>query len=481
VQVQQYSAVAPPQQAQDAYTVQLQAQQAQQAQYNQQAAQYGAAQAAGQVPTGAGQTQQFVAAGAPQGHPDPSGQGGRMTRQRQRLPNAVAYNPAGGVADPNTQHMAALNAVTMGGPPVMHHTMAPPMGAMTMQPGAVQQQPAHNPNPGSAHVPRMTAQQQQQVQQAQQQQVQVQLQVQPPVVGVPQQQLLQGGQPVMALTAPGGDVPSTDPNYICPVCHDAFGDEQSLSRHAARSHARDNPQRAEPLQCSQCTATLANPQNLRRHIAVCHSGERTGPLRRGTSSGVAKAANPNRKPKTAKVFVCALCPTGTTFRWKGNLKRHHQLIHLQAKPYKCDVCNEAFGTKSNREVHMIVHQTDKGEMQAARGAAAAAAAGGVVQNAAAAPGGQAMGAGPGMAVPPLGVAAGMGGMPGTGMGSVMGPPVNGLGGGHPGQPQGVGVNVGVPIGMAGMAPMGMGAIPQQVQQVHQPLGDQEAHGIKYER
>lgn len=40
------------------------------------------------------------------------------------------------------------------------------------------------------------------------------------------------------------------------VCHDAFGDEQSLSRHAARSHARDNPQRGEPLQCPHCVQTL---------------------------------------------------------------------------------------------------------------------------------------------------------------------------------------------------------------------------------
>jgi hypothetical protein len=50
------------------------------------------------------------------------------------------------------------------------------------------------------------------------------------------------------------------------------------------------------------------------------------------------------------------------------LKRHHQLIHLQAKPYKCDVCNESFGTKSNREVHMIVHLPEKRDLAGSRGA-----------------------------------------------------------------------------------------------------------------
>jgi Zinc finger, C2H2 type len=97
------------------------------------------------------------------------------------------------------------------------------------------------------------------------------------------------------------------------------------------------------------------------------SGDRTGPLRRG-STAINKTATPSRKPKTAKVFVCPHCPTGTTFRWKGNLKRHHQLIHLQAKPYKCDICNESFGTKSNREVHMIVHLPEKRDLAGSRGA-----------------------------------------------------------------------------------------------------------------
>jgi uncharacterized C2H2 Zn-finger protein len=144
---------------------------------------------------------------------------------------------------------------------------------------------------------------------------------------------------------------STEPSHSCPVCHDAFGDEQSLARHAARSHARENPQRGEPLQCAQCPATLANSQNLRRHVAVCHSGDRSTPTRKGATgaaaSGVVKTPSSSRKPKNAKVFICPHCPNGTTFRWKGNLKRHHQLIHLQAKPYKCEVCNESFGTKGS--------------------------------------------------------------------------------------------------------------------------------------
>lgn len=158
------------------------------------------------------------------------------------------------------------------------------------------------------------------------------------------------------------ELPSADPNHICPVCRDAFGDEQSLSRHAARSHARDNPQRGEPLQCpvADCTQTLANNQNLRRHIAVRHSGERTRQVApKLAGSAVTKpGASPGeeRKPKSAKVFVCSLCPNGATFRWKGNLKRHHQLVHLQVKNFKCMLCSEMFGTKSNREVHMIVHQ-----------------------------------------------------------------------------------------------------------------------------
>jgi hypothetical protein len=155
-----------------------------------------------------------------------------------------------------------------------------------------------------------------------------------------------------------------------------------------------------------------------------------------------------------------VCPVpDTTFRWKGNLKRHHQLIHLQQKPYKCDVCSESFGTKSNREVHMIVHQTEKRDLNAARGAAAAAAAGGV------------QGPGPQQvmqAAPPPG-------MGGGAMGGVM------VGGGTMGAPhsaQGQGV---VSLGIGNIGGMGMAPLPGQPPQVHQQLGDQGGHGIKYER
>lgn len=77
------------------------------------------------------------------------------------------------------------------------------------------------------------------------------------------------------------------------------------------------------------TLLQANPQNLRRHIAVCHTGAAAGQphqvsRRHSTGGAVGKPGTSpgNKRPKSAKVFVCALCPAGTTFRWKGNLKRY---------------------------------------------------------------------------------------------------------------------------------------------------------------
>ena len=193
----------------------------------------------------------------------------------------------------------------------------------------------------------------------------------------------------------GGDVrPITPSAFIhgtiekrvaCESCGLLFGDVGSLKRHAARSHRNANGK--GPVYCPQCNASLKNEQNLRRHIAVCHSGDQEnqcdkcnasfssrGSLRihqqqvhnvptgskggRGTRGGRGggrggRVSGISKSSKSDKSYVCDICTD--TFKWKGNLKRHRELRHLHLRPFHCQICKASFGTKSNMRVHLITH------------------------------------------------------------------------------------------------------------------------------
>lgn len=211
-----------------------------------------------------------------------------------------------------------------------------------------------------------------------------------------------------ATTRTGPDGRSIPPNatfvhgtvekrVACESCGLLFGDLGSLKRHAARAHRAATGK--GPVSCSQCNASLKNDQNLRRHVAVCHSGEQEnrcdmcsasfssrGSLRihqqqvhaapsasaksvRGRGRGGAAArggrmraeGGVSKGAKSDKSYVCDMCTD--TFKWKGNLKRHRELRHLQLRPFICRICNASFGTKSNMRVHLITHNNGAQQQQ----------------------------------------------------------------------------------------------------------------------
>jgi len=190
-----------------------------------------------------------------------------------------------------------------------------------------------------------------------------------------------GGMPNAPDIPFGGE--TVDKCVECEVCGSLFGDAGSLKRHAARAHKAATGK--GPVFCSHCSASLKNEQNLRRHIAVCHSGSQEnrcnmcsasfssrGSLRIHQQSvhsvpPAVKGRTPNGKgtglpgrprgvvkPKAEKSYLCDMCTD--TFKWKGNLKRHRELRHLQLRPFNCHICHASFGTKSNMRVHLITHQ-----------------------------------------------------------------------------------------------------------------------------
>ncbi|XP_075731219.1 uncharacterized protein LOC119181374 isoform X3 [Rhipicephalus microplus] len=80
------------------------------------------------------------------------------------------------------------------------------------------------------------------------------------------------------------------------------------------------------VQCSQCSAMLANKRSLQDHM-LTHSSERP--------------------------YECDTC--GTRFKRKGSLVRHHA-IHTAEKEFKCELCPSAFYRKESLEKHKELHE-----------------------------------------------------------------------------------------------------------------------------
>lgn len=89
----------------------------------------------------------------------------------------------------------------------------------------------------------------------------------------------------------------------------------------------------------------------KRCTAVYRIDKRSGLLsRRADMDALVRIVGDNYEPgRKLRRFAC-FC-----HKWynkREHLNRHVQLVHHNARPYRCDMCNVAFGTKQNMDVHM---------------------------------------------------------------------------------------------------------------------------------
>ncbi|XP_061669543.1 zinc finger protein GLI4-like isoform X2 [Syngnathoides biaculeatus] len=156
-----------------------------------------------------------------------------------------------------------------------------------------------------------------------------------------------------------------DARWKCSRCGETFGAKKNLRRHAVL-HAREQPlgfsrcqrlppkanlitwARAQPpsscshhsastngkkthaggekpFQCSVCSQTFSQKQNLKTHMRI-HTGERP--------------------------FACSTC--GARFTQKISLT-HHLRTHTGEKPFSCSECNKGFAHPSAHLRHMKLH------------------------------------------------------------------------------------------------------------------------------
>ena len=115
--------------------------------------------------------------------------------------------------------------------------------------------------------------------------------------------------------------------YKCPKCDTVFTRKNNIERHIAVVHEGQ-----KLFKCSTCDDRFSTKQVLKSHIATVHEGQ--------------------------KPFKCSICDS--SFTRSGSLKKHIATVHEGKKPFKCSICDSSFSIRWNLKTHIVkVHEIQK--------------------------------------------------------------------------------------------------------------------------
>ena len=112
----------------------------------------------------------------------------------------------------------------------------------------------------------------------------------------------------------------------------------------------NKPPIVDQFKCDKCDKVFSKSKYLRQHNRNLHQKQhrlnqfecdRAFNYRKGLSTHIS-----NVHPKY--LHTCGTC--GNTFKTKGTLKRH-KIIHMEEKPFSCEICGKGFTQNSNMKNH----------------------------------------------------------------------------------------------------------------------------------
>ena len=114
--------------------------------------------------------------------------------------------------------------------------------------------------------------------------------------------------------------------FCCPVCDKSYAVSKELKQHM-RTHS-------DQFCCEVCGRVLKSKYALKLHTDIQHRGI------------------PRKVP--TKTHLCTLC--GLMFPNKTKYVIHQNKVHLNLRPFSCEVCGVAFFSKTSLKDHLKVHE-----------------------------------------------------------------------------------------------------------------------------
>lgn len=142
--------------------------------------------------------------------------------------------------------------------------------------------------------------------------------------------------------------------HVCDSCDSAFYRHDHLKRHKETVHEK------AVYHCHLCTKIFTSKFRLNYHISYTHEGKKK-PKKEiicdicGLSFEGTFKLNRHMSVHTGnKAFKCSDCDK--QYLDSNSLKNHVLTVHLQVKPYVCEICAMEFTVKSNMLRHLRRHR-----------------------------------------------------------------------------------------------------------------------------
>nr|XP_054760352.1 histone-lysine N-methyltransferase PRDM9-like [Lytechinus pictus] len=148
---------------------------------------------------------------------------------------------------------------------------------------------------------------------------------------------------------------NTDKIFKCTECPRSFASESALRNHQGEHTG------LKPFKCPLCGKGFARHEFVNAHIRRLHQVvELKHPCKQcnkrfATSWDLKKH---ERRHAGYRPFKCEIC--GNAFTAKHSLQCHMQAVHEKLKPYRCDICGKCSSLSHHHNAHLLQHKK-KGE------------------------------------------------------------------------------------------------------------------------